>query len=62
LKRKKDKMDELERALENLYEELSSKKFNREDREAYLSCFLKVETVADFLTAIEEISEEVDES
>jgi hypothetical protein len=55
-------MDELERALENLYEELSSKKFNREDREAYLSCFLKVGTVADFLTAIEEISEEVDES
>ena len=38
-----------------LYRELSAKKFNRKHRNAYLSCFLRVSTVDDFLTTVEKL-------
>lgn len=37
-----------------LAKELSSKRFPRENRAAYLSCFLNIGTIDDFLSALEQ--------
>lgn len=37
-----------------LAKELSTKKFPRENRAAYLSCFLNIGTIDDFLSALEQ--------
>lgn len=53
-KMKKDQFD----AYIELYKELSTKKFNRKHHDAYLSCFLRVGAVDDFLTAVEKYAKE----